>query len=104
MPTAAAATTTSQSSNVDTASSNGSEKTKNPASLPEIGSVTPNDCPCRQSRYACQCRAPDDAKNVAATTDAAPIPSATVRVRATPARAAASTRLTAMKPATEPAV
>src|SRR3954470_18010117 len=97
MPTAAAATTTSQSSNVDTASSNGSEKTKKPASLPEIGSVTPNDCPCRQSRNACQCPAPDEAKNVATTADAAPIPSLTAGVRATPARAAATTRLTAMK-------
>src|SRR3954470_21621603 len=102
MPTAAAATTTSQSSNVDTASSNGSEKTKNPASLPEIGSVTPNDCPCRQSRNACQCRAPDDAKNVAATIAAAPIPSATAGVLAAPARAAATTRLAATNTATVP--
>ena len=61
----------SQSSSRDAMSWNGSEKTKNPTSLPDIGSATPKGCRWRQSRNVCQCPEADDANDAPPTSDAA---------------------------------
>src|SRR3954453_15563108 len=92
-----------QSSHPDASPWNGSEKTKNPTSLPDIGSVTPNGWRWRQSRNVCQCPAAEDASDVAVTSEATTTANVTGRVRPTPARETATNRFSAAKGAAVPA-